>query len=94
MNKKKHVEHSKIITTGVLILSAIVVVFTIFMIWRTEDLSPLAYLIPSIEIAFGLTAKHYYAKAALENQIKLRKKYGKDAADAVDAMSNEDNFEE
>ncbi len=93
MGYKKHVEHSKIITTGVLILSMLVVLFTVFMVWHTEDLSPLAYLIPSVEAAFCITAKHYYAKAALENQIKLRQKYGEDAAAAVDAMSNDGNSE-
>lgn len=90
MSKKRHVEHSKIITTGVLILSMLVVLFTIFMIWRTEDMSPLAYLIPSVEAAFCITAKHYYAKAALENQIKLRQIYGDDAAAAIDATERDE----
>lgn len=69
-------EHSKIITTGVLCLSVVVVLFTLFMVWRTYDLTPLTVLIPSVEAAFCITAKHYYAKAALENQIKLKKIYG------------------
>ncbi|MCZ9312873.1 MAG: hypothetical protein O0V67_05810 [Methanocorpusculum sp.] len=81
---KKPVEHSKVITTGVLILSAIVVIFTLVMVWRTYDMSPLSILIPSIEAAFCLTAKHYYAKAALENQIKLRQQYGDDAKEAIE----------
>lgn len=73
---KKKIEHSKVITTGVLSLSIIVVIFTLVMIWRTYDLSPLTVLIPSVEAAFCLTAKHYYAKATEENKIKLRQKYG------------------
>ncbi len=89
----KKIEHSKIITTGVLILSVLVVLFTLFMIWKTEDMSPLAYLIPSVEAAFCITAKHYYAKAGLENQIKLRQKYGDTAAAAVDATEHNEECE-
>lgn len=74
--EKRKVEHSKVITTGVLCLSAIVVLFTLFIVYKTFDTSPLTVLIPSIEAAFCITAKHYYAKAAIENQIKLRQIYG------------------
>lgn len=93
MSKKKRVEHSKIITTGVLTLSVLVVLFTLYMIWRTNDISPLAYLIPSVEAAFCITAKHYYAKASLENQIKLKQKYGDDATAAIDATGHNEECE-
>lgn len=76
--KKKKIEHSKVISTGVLILSIVVVTFTLIMIFITQDLSPLTVLIPSVEAAYCITAKYYYNKAALENQIKLKKVYGND----------------
>ena len=63
---KKKIEHSKVITTGVLSLSVIVVIFTLVMIWRTYDLAPLTVLIPSVEAAFCLTAKHYYAEVEID----------------------------
>lgn len=78
---KKKIEHSKVITTGVLILSTLVVLFTMFMVWRTNETYPLTVLIPSVEVAFCLTAKHYYIKAGMENRIKLLKQYGEDARD-------------
>lgn len=87
-NTKRKIEHSKIITSGVLVLSAIVVLFTLVMIWRTEDTSVLSILIPSVETAFCLTAKHYYAKAAAENQIKLSLKYGD--VPVVDSTADDD----
>lgn len=96
MTRKKYsgkIEHSKIITTGVLILSALVVLFTLVIVWITGDTSPLQVLIPSVEAAFCITAKHYYAKAALENQIKLRQKFGEDAAAAVDSITNSEDCE-
>lgn len=92
MKNRKKIEHSKVITTGVLALSILVVLFTLYMIWRTEDLSPLVYLIPSVEAAFCLTAKHYYAKAAIENKIKLKQIYGEDAADIL--KTSPDNCED
>lgn len=81
LKKLKKMEHSKIITTGVLSLSAIVVLFTLIMVWKTNDTSVLTVLIPSIEVAFCLTAKHYYLKAGMENRIKLMQTYGEDAKD-------------
>lgn len=46
------------------------------MVWRTNDLSPLAYLIPAVFTELGVGTGFYYSKAKAENRIKLRKMYG------------------
>lgn len=50
-------------------------VFTFIMIWRTCDLSPLAYLIPAVAAETATGTGFYYAKAKVENRIKLMKLY-------------------
>lgn len=49
---------------------------TFIMVWRTNDLSPLAYLIPAVFTELGVGTGFYYSKAKAENRIKLRKMYG------------------
>ena len=46
VKKKPPKEFSKKILIVAGIINAVVIVFTMVMIWRTLDLSPLAYLIP------------------------------------------------
>jgi hypothetical protein len=43
------------------------------MIWRTGDLSPLAYLIPSIFAEAATGTAFYYRKAEAENIRKIEK---------------------
>lgn len=72
----KKVEFSKVI---MLFTSAVVIMitaFTLYMVYKTENLDPLVYLIPAAFGAFGTAAGFYYSKAKKENEIKLRKKYG------------------
>ena len=70
------IEFSKLIMIfgGAVVL--IITAFTMFMIYKTENLDPLVYLIPAAFGAFGTAAGFYYSKAKRENEIKLRKKYG------------------
>lgn len=46
------------------------------MVWKTENLEPLAYLIPAIFAELATATGFYYSKAKAENRIKLRKLYG------------------
>lgn len=70
---KKHKEFSKVIFVGVTIGVVLVVIFSCVMIWRTNDLSPLMYLIPSVFVEFATATAFYYNKAKAENKIKLMK---------------------
>lgn len=54
----------------------VVTAFTLIMVWKTENLEPLAYLIPAIFAELATATGFYYSKAKAENRIKLRKLYG------------------
>ena len=69
--KKPPKEFSKKILIVAGIINAVVIVFTMVMIWRTLDLSPLAYLIPSVGAEVATGTGFYYSKAKVENRIKL-----------------------
>lgn len=71
--KKQPMEFSKKIFTGVTIGVVLVVIFSCVMIWRTNDLSPLMYLIPSVFVELATATGFYYNKAKAENKIKLMK---------------------
>ena len=72
----KKIEFSKLIMifTGAVVI--LITAFTMFMIFRTNNLDPLMYLIPAAFGAFGTAAGFYFSKAKRENEIKLRKEYG------------------
>lgn len=76
MKRKKKVEFSKLIMLVVGAVTVIVTAFTLFMVCKTQDLSPLAYLIPAVFAELSVGTGFYYSKAKAENRIKLRKQYG------------------
>lgn len=84
MKEKKH-EFSKLILIVAAILNFSVMIFTCVMVWRTNDLTPLAYLIPSTAAEVATGTAFYYNKAKAENRLKLMKIYGIDI--------NENNFD-
>ncbi len=69
--RKKKIEFSKLIFAGVSIMTISVVIFSCRMIYITGDLSPLAYLIPSVFAELATATGFYYKKAQKENEIKL-----------------------
>lgn len=66
-------EFSKLILIVAAIVNLAVIVFTFVMIWRTNDLSPLTYLIPAVAAETATGTGFYYSKAKVENRIKLMK---------------------
>lgn len=72
---KKKMEFSKLILAVFGVVEVGVILFTCYMVYVTQDLSPLAYLIPSTAIVGTAGVKHYYQKASTENRIKLMKAY-------------------
>lgn len=73
MKHKKKIEFSKVIFVGVSILTVYVVALSTFMMILTHDLTPLAYLIPSVFAETAAATGFYYNKAKAENKIKLMK---------------------
>lgn len=76
MKRRKKMEFSKLIMLVVGAVTIVVTAFALFMMWKTQDLSPLAYLIPAVFAELSVGTGFYYSKAKAENRIKLRKKYG------------------
>ena len=66
-------EFSKKIVVAVFSINIAVIVFSLIMMWRTCDLSPMAYLIPAVAAETATGTGFYYAKAKVENRIKLMK---------------------
>lgn len=75
MRRKKR-EFSKIILSCVGVVTLVVTVFTLAIVWKTDDTTPLAYLIPAVFAELATATGFYYSKAKAENRIKLRKHYG------------------
>lgn len=76
--KKPKREFSKLILYVVEAVTVGVTAFTLIMVWKTENLEPLAYLIPAVFAELATATGFYYSKAKAENRIKLRKLYGPD----------------
>ncbi len=76
MAGKKRFEFSKILVILVLTVSIAVITFACVMMWRTGDLSPLAYLIPAVGTEASTGLGFYFWKSKAENKIKLAKAYG------------------
>ena len=72
---KAPMEFSKKILVVAAIVNVAVIIFTFIMIWRTCDLTPLTYLIPAVAAETATGTGFYYAKAKVENRIKLMKSY-------------------
>jgi len=68
---KKRMEFSKKIFIGVSIATISVAIFSMYMMYKTNDLSPLSYLIGSVFTEFATATGFYYWKAKNENIIKL-----------------------
>lgn len=73
--KKVRMEFSKVILVVAAIVNVAVILFTFVMVWRTNDLSPLTYLIPAVAAETATGTGFYYSKAKVENRIKLMKHY-------------------
>lgn len=74
--KKKKFEFSKLIIVVVGIVSLVIIIFTLVIIWKTGDTTPLAYLIPAVFAELATATGFYYNKAKAENKIKIAKSEG------------------
>jgi len=83
---KRPYEFSKKIIFCAAIVNLVIVLFTLVMVWRSNDLSPLAYLIPAAAGEMAVGTGFYYSKAKVENRIKLMK--------ACDIKPSEESFKD
>ncbi len=75
--RKRRVEFSKKMFVGVAISTALIVIFSLVIVWKTGDTSPLTYIIPAMFAELATATGFYYKKAEAENKIKLKRLYGK-----------------
>ena len=74
--KRAPMEFSKKILIFAGLVNVIVVGFSLYMMYRTCDLTPLAYLIPAVAAETATGTGFYYVKAKVENRLKLMHAYG------------------
>lgn len=81
MQKRKKVEFSKKILTGVSFGTVCIVLFSCLMAWRTSDMSVFTYLIPATFAELATATGFYYSKARAENELKISKGVKKEDTD-------------
>ena len=69
--KKRTIEFSKWILIAVSVMVFYIIGFSSYMMIVTKDLSPLAYLIPSIFVEAASATAYYYNKAKAEAELKI-----------------------
>ncbi len=84
----KKTEFSKKILIFMTVFTTVITIFTLAVVWRTGDTSPLAYLIPGVFGEYATSTGFYYWKARKENEIKLRRAYGREAEKTFDNQNN------
>lgn len=89
--EKPKAEFSKKIFNIIITLFIIVMFYSMTLMWRTGDASPLYYLIPSVGGLAATSVGFYYHKAQAENRIKLSKEY-KVLEEELKNMENEEQF--
>ena len=91
--KKKKTEFSKKIFYIITTLTIIIVLYSMALMWYTQDSSALSYLIPAIFGELGVSTGFYYWKARTENKIKLEKKYKIKIDDTCENEKLDDDIE-
>jgi c-di-AMP phosphodiesterase-like protein len=89
-NKKK-MEFSKKIFYMITVFTVIVIIYSMALMWKTNDSSALAYLIPSVFTELATCTGFYFWKARKENEIKILKKHGSEIYN--ETINNEENKE-
>lgn len=73
---KQRMEFSKKIFICTAILFTLVVIGSLALMWKTDSIEPLTYLIPSTAAMLTGNIAMYTWKSKIENVIKISKEYG------------------
>lgn len=90
--KDKKVEFSKVIAVIAIVMWVVVNIYGMVMMAITLDLSPLMYIVGSVDAVVAIVYTTYSIKAKAENMIKLKRIYGYDAESVVDAVLRKENY--
>ncbi len=69
---KKKFEFSKVIFVYIAVMFTIVIIFTMVLMWYTQDTQAVAYLIPAVGGLMATTVGFYSWKAKAENILKIK----------------------
>lgn len=92
--RKKKVEFSKVIAVIAIVMWVLVNIYGLVMMAITLDLSPMMYIVGSVDAVVAVVYATYAHKAKAENMIKLKRIYGYDAESVVDAVLRKDQYYE
>lgn len=94
--EKKKREFSKTIAVIAIVMWVVVNVFGMVMMAITLDLTPMMYIVGSVDAVAAVVYTTYSIKAKAENMIKLKKIYGDDADGVVEAVlrKEEETYDE
>ena len=85
---RRPAEFSKKIITFMTVFTVVITIYTLAVVWRTGDTSPLTCLITAVFAEYATATGFYYWKARKENEIKLRRLYGEPAEKTFDNQNN------
>ena len=91
--KKRRKEFSKIIASAGLFLWIFVTVYALVMMAIMLDLSPLPYVLASVNAVIASICGFYFWKAKAESIIKLREKHGQ-AADNIENIETKETHDD
>lgn len=91
--KRQKTEFSKKIFYIITTLTIIIILYSMALMWYTQDSSALAYLIPAIFAELTTCTGFYFWKARTENKIKLEKKYKIKIDDTCENEELDDDIE-
>ena len=74
--RKKNMEFSKKLIIAVGVINIVVIGFSIALMWRVMDTTPLCYLIPAVSAEMATASGFYLSKARRENILKIMKSNG------------------
>lgn len=89
--EKKRLEFSKLIAVIAIVMWLFVNFFGMAMMLITMDLTPMMYIVGSVDAVVAVVYATYAHKAKAENLIKLKKIYGDDADQVINAEMNSMN---
>ena len=84
----KRIEFSKKIFIGVSLGTIIISIFSMYMSWKTNDMSVFAYLIPAMFAELATSTGFYYNKAKEENIRKIENSNKNIEGDIKDGLDN------
>ena len=93
MNKKKSWGWSHSLTVIMIVIAVMTLIYSMLLMWKTNDASPLSYIFPSVFGVVGTCISFYLWKSKAENLEKMKRERIKDGIDHRDLQNPEDIYE-